>query len=120
MREAASQGQKAGQASSLKTPEKLNILYTSVKPEQKVAHFLHFLKFIQSEKRPCKMIAYFLTCACVEYFAAVCQYERTLVACERGTLRACAFQLSNDIDEVRVMHVTNRSFCCTMSLAGSS
>jgi ATP-dependent RNA helicase DDX55/SPB4 len=52
----------------ISTPSTLANYYTICKPEEKLATLVGFLKSQGSHQ---KFMLFFLTCACVEYFAAV-------------------------------------------------
>lgn len=51
----------------IKTPKELNNYYMFVPYDQKISHLVHFLK----NHKDTKVIIYFLTCACVDYFFTV-------------------------------------------------
>ncbi|KAG8763325.1 ATP-dependent rRNA helicase spb4 [Ceratobasidium sp. 423] len=54
-----------------RTPATLQHLYIVCRPEEKTIQFLRILSLEQETQGSARFIAYFATCACVEYFAKV-------------------------------------------------
>ncbi|CAE6441007.1 unnamed protein product [Rhizoctonia solani] len=64
---------KAGEAvmAERRTPATLQNLYVVCRPEEKTIQFLRILSLERETQGSARFIAYFATCACVEYFAKV-------------------------------------------------
>jgi ATP-dependent RNA helicase DDX55/SPB4 len=54
-----------------KLPAKLKLLYQLCHVDERLWHLREFLR----EKKDCKVIVYFLTCACVDYFATALEID---------------------------------------------
>ncbi|KAJ1302654.1 hypothetical protein OPQ81_002971 [Rhizoctonia solani] len=54
-----------------RTPATLQNLYVACRPEEKTIQFLRILSLERESQGSARFIAYFATCACVEYFAKI-------------------------------------------------
>ncbi|CAF4575227.1 unnamed protein product, partial [Rotaria sp. Silwood1] len=59
-----------GSAADQRTPSSLKNVYMICEPNEKLSQLIHFI----NEHRPAKIMIFFSTCACVQYFASILKY----------------------------------------------
>ncbi|CAF1050162.1 unnamed protein product [Rotaria sordida] len=59
-----------GSAADQRTPSTLKNFYMICEPNEKLSQLIHFI----NEQRPAKIMIFFSTCACVQYFGSILKY----------------------------------------------
>ncbi|UJR25353.1 hypothetical protein I4U23_006703 [Adineta vaga] len=59
-----------GSAAAQRTPSTLKNIYMICEPNEKLSQLIHFI----NEQRPAKIMIFFSTCACVQYFASILKH----------------------------------------------